>query len=368
MQPASSDHNFKEILSCFGIDEDSAVSRFGSGLINDTFSVSPPGAKTPKYLLQRINHQIFKDVPLLMNNIAQVTSHISQKLAGTGKEQPKLILTKDSKEYSLDSAGNYWRVFGYMNNTKSYDAVESTKQAYEAGRAFGMFQAMLSDIDSSEIRDSIPDFHNIGKRQNDLKQAIADDKENRVKEVQAEIQFISEREKTMNVIPEMASKGLLPKRIIHGDTKFSNVLFNQDNEVQCVVDLDTVMLSYSAFDFGDAIRTIINSAPEDEKDLEKIRLNLPLFESYTRGYLEEAIQFLSAEELNSLVQGALLLPYMQAVRFLTDYIQGDVYYKISSPKHNLQRTRAQLELVSKLEGASAQLRAIVIEEARKLSL
>lgn len=361
-------YHFKEILPQFGIDGESIISRFGSGLINDTFSINPPGTKRPEYLLQRINHQVFRDVPALMNNIVLVTSHINKKLKNSGRQQPEVTFTKDGKTYYLDSSGNYWRVFAFMNNSKSYDAVESPKQAFEAGRAFGMFQSMLSDIETSGIKDSIPDFHNIGKRLTDLHQAVTADTEKRVKEVQDEIEFIREREKAMNIIPEMALKGLLPKRVIHGDTKFSNVLFNLNDEVQCVVDLDTVMVSYSAFDFGDAIRTIINSAAEDEADLEKVRLNVPLFESYTKGYLTEAMQFLTDEELNSLIHGALLLPYMQAVRFLTDYIEGDIYYKIKSPNHNLQRTRAQLELVKKLEEAKPQLSAIIKQEAQKLSL
>ena len=222
---------------------------------------------------------------------------------------------------------------------------------------------MLSDLDSSLIKDSIPDFHNIHKRLTDLHNAIAADPLQRVKEAQTEITFIREREKAMHAIPELASKGLLPGRVIHGDTKFSNILFNLDDEVQCVVDLDTVMVSYSAFDFGDAIRTIINTAPEDEKDLEKIRLNIPFFRAYTRGYLSEALQFLTQEELGSLIQGVLLLPYMQAVRFLTDYIEGDHYYKIQSEKHNLQRTRAQLELVRKLEYSLSGLSQIILDGA-----
>lgn len=361
-------YNFREILPQFGIDENSIVFRFGSGLINDTFSINPPGAKKPEYLLQRINHQVFKDVPVLMNNIVLVTSHINRKLKNSGRHQPELTFTANGKTFYLDASGNYWRMFGFINDSKSYDAVESAKQAFEAGRAFGMFQSMLSDIDTSGIKDSIPDFHNIGKRLTDLRRVIAANPKNRVKEVQVEIEFIREREKAMNIIPEMASNGLLPKRVIHGDTKFSNVLFNLNDEVQCVVDLDTVMLSYSAFDFGDAIRTIINSAPEDEENLEKIILNVPFFEAYAKGYISEAVQFLTQEELGSLIHGVLLLPYMQAVRFLTDYIEGDIYYKIKSPKHNLQRTRAQLKLVKKLEEAKPQLNAIIKEEARKLSL
>jgi thiamine kinase-like enzyme len=359
--------NFKEILPHFGI-ADSIVSKFGTGLINDTFSVSAQDSQKPTHILQRINHQIFKDVSLLMNNIAHVTSHINAKLKDSGKEQPDLILTAEGKNYYSDSSGNYWRVFHYMNDCRSYDAVETTNQALEAGRAFGMFQSMLSDLDMSFIKDSIPDFHNIGKRVLDLRKAIASNPLGRVAEVRDEIEFIKKREKAMNIIPEMALSGLLPKRVIHGDTKFSNVLFNQSNEVQCVVDLDTVMISYVAFDFGDAIRTIINTAPEDEKDLKRIQLNVPFFQSYARGYLTEAVRFLTGNEQDSLIEGVLLLPYMQAVRFLTDYIEGDHYYKVKFPEHNLQRTRAQLELVRKLEEARPRLNAIITEEAMKHSL
>jgi hypothetical protein len=330
--------------------------------------VYPVHSQVPQYLLQRINHEIFKDVRVLMNNIVHVTSHINKKLQGTGKHQPEVILTANGDSYYCDSSGNYWRIFRYMKDSRSYDGLENNKQAFEAGKAFGKFQSMLADLDATLIRDSIPDFHNIGKRLTDLHKAIQADPVQRVKEVEPEIGFIKEREKAMNAIPELASKGLLPTRVIHGDTKFSNILFNMNDEVQCIVDLDTVMVSYSAFDFGDAIRTIINSAAEDEKDLEKIRLNIPFFQAYTRGYLSEAIQFFTGEELNSLIKGALLLPYMQAVRFLTDYIEGDHYYKVQSREHNLQRTKAQIRLVTKLEENFAELNQIIQKEAAALTL
>lgn len=327
---------------------------FGSGHINDTFKIVTDSDKKEQYLLQRINHHVFRNVDGLMDNIERVCLHLKQKLAHLGQEEVAkrtmtLIPTWDGQHYYKDEQGDYWRVFILIPDTRSYDILETTDQAFSGGMAFGQFQKQLSDLDPTTIVEVLPNFHNIEFRMNNLREAIANDRVNRVAEVQDLLDYIFEREDKMRTILELGRANKLPLRITHNDTKFNNVLLDNNDQVQCVIDLDTVMPGYVAYDFGDAIRTIINSAAEDEADLSKIVLNVPLFEAFTAGYLSEAKEFLNETEVESLIHGVHLLPYMQAVRFLTDYIDGDTYYKIAYPEHNLVRTKAQLKLVQELE-------------------
>lgn len=350
------------------------VSPFGSGHINDTYRVTTDQPDTKRYLLQRINHHVFKNVSAVMQNIQLVTRHLKSKyheLDGSGHHLEEkvltLIKTKSGASYHQDDSGNFWRMFILLSNTRSYDIVETPQQAREGGRAFGQFQRLLSDLDVGLIHEVLPNFHHIGKRLDKLKEAMAADVVNRRYTVNDELAFIMEREGRMHTILDMGAQGLLPVRITHNDTKFNNILLDEDDKSQCVIDLDTVMPGFVAYDFGDAIRTIINGAAEDEANLDKVKLNIPLFEAYTEGYFEEASPFLTQHEINSLVEGALLLPYMQAVRFLTDYLEGDHYYKIHHPDHNLQRTKAQLKLVEQLETHEFQLRQIIARQQQVLN-
>ena len=295
---------------------------FGSGHINDTFKITTNSLQNNLYLLQRINHHIFQDVEGLMNNIESVCKHLKEKLAHLGEKEVlkrtmTIVPTYDNKNYYQDENGDYWRVFHLIPETRSYDILETQEQAYSGGMAFGQFQDLLD--------------------------------------------YIFEREEKMRTVLELGRSNKLPLRITHNDTKFNNVLLDKDDNVQCVIDLDTVMPGYVAYDFGDAIRTIINSAAEDEADVSKIVLNIPLFQSFTAGYLSEAKEFLTDAEVDSLIPAVHLLPYMQAVRFLTDYINGDTYYKIAYPEHNLVRTKAQLKLVHELEVNNDKLTGILAE-------
>lgn len=342
---------------------------FGSGHINDTFKIVTDGAHGHLYLLQRINHHVFRNVDGLMDNIDKVCRHLKNKLAHLGEQEVSkrtmtLIPTLDGKNYYQDPQGDYWRIFILIPDTRSYDILETTDQAYSGGLAFGEFQKQLSDLDPSSIVEVLPNFHNIEFRMTNLRNAIAKNAVNRVAEVQDLLDYIFEREEKMRRILEMGRANQLPLRITHNDTKFNNVLLDKDDKVQCVIDLDTVMPGYVAYDFGDAIRTIINSAAEDEADVSKIVLNIPLFEAFTAGYLAEAKEFLTDYEIESLIYGVHLLPYMQAVRFLTDYIDGDTYYKIAYPLHNLVRTKAQLKLVQELETNHQQLLDILAENLK----
>ncbi|QTE39643.1 aminoglycoside phosphotransferase family protein [Mucilaginibacter gossypii] len=364
-------YNISEIVSNFCIEGNvAAITPYGSGHINDTFHLKNTNPGLSGYLLQRINHHVFENVPALMKNVQLVTDHLKEKLTGIpGSSPDKEVLTivsaKDKQCFFCDETGNYWRMYCFLKDTKSYDMVLTEQQAYEGGKAFGKFQLLLSDLDSGLLYETIPGFHNITMRLDRLNKAVLADPKNRIKDVLTELSFIIERADQMATIMNLGKEGKLPLRIIHNDTKFNNILLDMNDHEQCVIDLDTVMPGYVAYDFGDAIRTIINTAPEDEQDVTKIELNIPLFKAYAAGYFEYAGSFLSDTEVKSLSMGVLLIPYMQGVRFLTDYIEGDVYYKIHSPEHNLQRARAQFELLSKLEKNYDVLDQIIHNTAKK---
>ncbi len=355
------------LASQFDIEGDVLESSpFGSGHINDTYRVVTDGQSTNCYLLQRINHHVFKDVAGVMRNMQLVTQHLKEKYREIDGDRPSLernvltlMPTRGGDAYLVDEQGNFWRMLVFLNDTRSYDIVETPQQAMEGGRAFGQFQRLLSDLDVKLIQEVLPDFHHIGKRLDKLNRAVAADAVGRVGRVGAELTAIRQREERMHTILDWAAEGRLPVRITHNDTKFNNVLLDAQDRAQCVIDLDTVMPGYVAYDFGDAIRTIINRAAEDEAELAKITLNIPLFEAYTMGYFEEAHPFLTPEEVDSLIEGVMLLPYMQAVRFLTDFLEGDHYFKVHHENHNLQRARAQLRLVEQLEAYEPELRRII---------
>lgn len=344
--------------------------RVGSGHINDTFQILTDSLDEPNYLLQKINHYVFKDVEALMQNILIVTEHIRTKLIKEGasdvnKKVLTVVPTKDNKLYYIDKNSDYWRVYILIDPTQSYDVLETEQQAREGGRAFGRFQEQLTDLDSNKLKYTIPDFCNIDFRLKNFHQAMQHNAVLRRDEVQSEIEYIVQREDQMRSILQMAERGEIPLRITHNDTKFNNVLLDENDKALCVIDLDTVMPGYVAYDFGDAIRTIINHAAEDEGDLSKITLNIPLFSAYTDGYFENARHFLSLHEIESLIEGVLLFPYMQAVRFLTDYLDGDIYYKVQHKEHNLQRTRAQLKLAFEVETHREELNDIIHTMANK---
>jgi hypothetical protein len=360
-------YNFTDIIAHFNTEgENFEISNFGSGHINDTYLVKSKTGVHPGYLLQKINSFVFKNIDGLMNNMLFVVNHLKQKISKAGgnpdKEVLTLIPTKTGKYYYKDEQDNYWRMTCFLENTKSYDLVTTEQQAHQGGVAFGRFQYLLSDLDPKVLIDTIPDFLNIEKRLHDFKNAIKKNSAGRLKKVQSEVDFLNSWAVAMNEIPKMGRAGILPVRITHNDTKFNNILLDKDNNIQCVIDLDTVMPGYVAFDFGDAIRTIINTTVEDEADLNAIQLNIPLFAEFTKGYLSQTKSFLTEAELKSLIMGVLLLPYMQSIRFLTDYLEGDVYYKTHFAEHNLQRTHAQMQLFKMLELNRKELENIVQTE------
>lgn len=359
-----------EVANAFDVSEKPRhIEAFGSGHINDTYRVCGDDESRTSYLMQRINHSVFPEVDMLMENIRIVTDHLKKKIVESETGHPELnvltiVKTRNGGLFHRDSAGNYWRMFLLLENTRSYDIVTSTQQAREGGRAFGLFQSRLSDLEADQIYEVLPGFHHIGKRITALNHAVEKDAFGRVENCSEVIDFALKRVERMHTILRMGEQGELPLRITHNDTKFNNVLLDQYDKAQCVIDLDTVMPGYAAYDFGDAIRTVINSAAEDEADLSKIKLNIPFFEAYTEGYFSEASTFLTPAETFSLIEGVLLLPYIIGVRFLTDHLEGDHYFKTHHEGHNLQRAKTQFHLVSQLESSEETLRDIVTKVAQ----
>lgn len=340
-----------------------AIEPYGSGHIHDTFRVINAKPAAPHYVLQRINHHVFTNVPALTENIEKVTAHLRKKVAVEGADPDKEVLTLIASQrgqgYYKDDAGNFWRMYLFLQDTRSYDVVETAQQAYEGGKAYGRFLALLADLDVAGLHETIPSFHDVEDRLRLFREAVQRNPKGRLKEVATEVAFVQKRAERMSIFCRMGREGVLPLRTTHNDTKFNNVLLNSYDQAQCVIDLDTVMPGYVAYDFGDAVRTIINKAAEDEKDLEKIALDIDLFKGFTRGFLKEAGSFLSDAEVESLSHAVLVFPFLMGLRFLTDYIDGDHYYKIQFPAHNLQRARAQFKLVEKLEEQYPLLKNII---------
>jgi hypothetical protein len=357
--------NIKKIVSHFRIEGSFASSSvIGSGHINDSYLITTDPVYAPDYVLQRINHQIFKDIPGLMKNILIVTCHIESKIrsgdpAAQGLTALQLIPTRKQEYYHTDGDGNFWRMYNLIPGTKSYDIVESQSLAYEGGRAFGIFQYLTSDITIKTLSETIPDFHNICKRLDTFRTIVSQDPVNRVKDVMKEIGFVEQRAEEMKTILKLGETGKIPVRVTHNDTKFNNILFDIDNNAVCIVDLDTVMPGYVLYDFGDAIRTGANMAAEDEKDLSKVNINLELFDAYTKGYLSVASGFLNEKEKEYLAFSAKFMTYIIGLRFLTDHIDGDHYFRIHFENHNLQRARVQFRLLEGMEANFAVMKEIV---------
>ena len=347
------------VLDQFRLDEKVVSAEpFGNGHINDTLKVTNEKGEI-KYVLQRINHHIFTNVDMLQENIRIVTTRIRQCLEARGESDiDRKVLTflpaKDGKYYHFDGE-SYWRVCLFIPRSKSYEEV-TPALSYEAGKAFGEFQTMLADLPEGTLGETIPNFHNMEFRLRQFHEALAADPVGRVTEVRDLVDEIERRAEAMCVQERLYREGKLRKRVNHCDTKVNNILFDADSDkVLCVIDLDTVMPGFVLSDIGDFIRTAANTGAEDDENLDRVGVNLEIFRAYTRGYMERAKAFLTPLEIQLLPYGGRLLTYMQTVRFLTDYINGDTYYKINGPKHNLIRTRAQFKLLQSLEAHQAEM-------------
>ena len=337
----------KGIVEKFNVEGTIASIRpLGNGLINDTYLVVTAG-ENDDYVLQRINNSIFQDVDLLQHNVESVTNHIRKKLTEAGEDDInrkvlRFVETGEGKTYYLDGAGRYWRVSVFIPRAKTFEAV-TPEYSYYAGKAFGNFEAMLVDLPET-LGETIPDFHNMELRMHQLRDAVAQDAKGRVSEVRDIVDELESHADEMCKAERMGREGKLPKRVCHCDTKVNNMMFDEEGRVLCVIDLDTVMPSFVFSDYGDFLRTGANFVAEDDPEIEKVGFREDIFESFPKGYLESAKSFLTPVETENLPYAVALFPYMQCVRFLTDYINGDTYYKIKYPEHNLVRTRNQLAL------------------------
>jgi len=337
---------------------------YGSGHINDTYKVETIEEDKFDYILQRVNHHVFKDVPGLMENVERVTSHIRKKMEGIeginpDREVLTVIPTGDGSSYYKDDDGNYWRMYIFIWDNRSYDQVDSPEKAYEGGSMFGKFQALLADLPGKPLNETIPNFHNIEWRLDTFEEILARNPVGRANEISDEIKFVRDRAEEMKTILNLGRKGLIPQRITHNDTKFNNVLLDQNDKGLCVIDLDTVMPGYVHYDFGDSIRTSTNTAAEDEADLSRVEMDIKLFEAYARGFLEHTKDTLNEAEIDHLAFSGKLLPYMIGLRFLTDFVDGDNYFKTKHEKHNLQRARAQFKLLQSMERQFEEMKAII---------
>lgn len=340
-----------------------SINPLGTGLINDTYKVNTEEENEPDYVLQRINHAIFQDVEMLQNNIVAVTGHIRKKLKSKdetdiNRKVLTFLHTEEGKTYWFDG-DSYWRMMLFIPRAKTYETV-NPEYSYYAGVAFGNFQYMLADI-SKSLGETIPDFHNMEFRLKQLRDAVAANAAGRVAEVQYFLDEIEKRADEMCKAERLGREGTLPKRVCHCDTKVNNMMFDEEGKVLCVIDLDTVMPSFIFSDYGDFLRTGANTGDEDDKSLDNVNFNMEIFKAFTKGYLEGAGSFLTPLEIENLPYAAALFPYMQCVRFLADYINGDTYYKIKYPEHNLVRTKAQFKLLQSVEEHTPEMEAYIKE-------
>lgn len=329
---------------------------YGSGHINDTFKVT---TESKNYLLQRVNHSIFKNVEGLTGNIIKVTQHLRNK----GKSKKLKVLTAietiNKDHFFKDSEGNYWRMFQFLENSKSYDLVDNIDLAFEGGKAYGEFLRMLDDFSAKELVETIPLFHDIYFRIDNFNKSVEIDNAGRVGVTKKEIEFVNSRVDEMKSIHQLGKEKKIPLRVTHNDTKINNVLFDSQNKGMCVIDLDTVMPGYVHFDFGDAIRTFTNMADEDEKDLSKVFMNMDFFKAFSSGFLSEMKNVLNKAEIDTLAFSAKLMTYIIGLRFLTDYLDGNIYYKTRYPDHNLIRARSQFKLLESMEGQFEEMEKVI---------
>ena len=335
-----------------------------SGNVNTTYHlVYDDHGVRRDYTLQRINTYAFKEPQNVMQNIASVTDHLRTSMIARGENPERRVLdlipTRSGQLMFEDAEGNYWRAYNFITHAVAYDTVDSAT-FYEVGRGFGNFQKLLIDYPADELFTSIPNFHNTYKRFFQLMRAIDEDKAGRVKDAEAEIEFMFDHRRMMGSIVQLIDQGVLPLRVTHNDTKANNVMIDQDTgHAICVIDLDTVMPGSVLYDYGDAIRYGASTAAEDEPDTSKIALDMEKAAAFTRGFIEETNGFLTREELTRLPLGIKVLTCELAMRFLTDYLDGDLYFKVNSPQHNLVRTRAQIALLKDIEKKEDEIQKIV---------
>lgn len=339
------------------------VIAYGSGHINDTFLIRTQNPLYFDYIYQRINTKVFTDVTKLMSNICQVTLHIQSKLIAMGDPHPEwhcltVIPTHTGEYYYVDEHNHTWAVYLYIPG-QSYDLVPSPFHAEQGGKIYGQFLDFLSDMDIKLIHDTIPNFHNIDTRMDQFEYALANDAHNRKKQAIELVTFVRDHAKQMRTILQLGLSGKIPTRIIHNDTKFNNILLDKNNKGLCVIDLDTVMPGLLHYDYSDAVRTATSTAVEDEPDLSKVDIDLDLFTGFCKGFLGAMSGSISETELAFLPISTHLLPFIIGLRFLTDYINGDTYFKIHYPEQNLVRAKAQFQLVKQIDKKMPEIESII---------
>lgn len=349
-------HNFQEVVRQFRFEGDfSSAMPYGEGHINDTYLAEfNSNGSTRRYILQRINQNVFVNPEGVMCNIEAVTKYLGQKIESLGgdplRETLTLVPTVDGSCYVVSEEGDYWRGYLFIDNASTYEMVESLDHVYNAAKAFGKFQNLLSDYPSDQLIETIPDFHNTRVRLDAFIEAVDNDDMNRAASAKPEIEFVMQRMEETSVLVDLLERGELPERITHNDTKFNNVMIDDETgEGVCIIDLDTVMPGLSLYDFGDSIRSLSNTAAEDERDLSLVEFDLEVFDYYTHGYLDTVGDVLTPMEFRQLPFSAILMTLECGMRFLTDHLQGDKYYKIQRANQNLDRCRTQFKLVEGME-------------------
>ena len=363
---------FEDIVKNFALGGSFVKSEpYGFGHINDTYAIYfiMPNGEMKRFILQRVNNGVFKNPEKLMENIQSVTSFLRKKIINNGgnpeRETLNLIPTLDGKSFYKSDDGDYWRLYVFIEGAQTYQVVEKPEHFYNAGRAFGNFQKLLSDYPAESLYETIQNFHNTKVRFDTFVNAVEKDVMNRAKDVKQEINFAQERYDEAVLLVSMLEKGELPLRVTHNDTKFNNVMIDdKTGEGICVIDLDTVMPGLALYDFGDAIRFGTNPAAEDEKDLSKVWMDIGLYEQFTKGFLGAAGDSLTNAELLHLPHSAKIMTYECGIRFLTDYLVGDTYFKIHREGHNLDRCRTQFTLVADMENKFEQMQKIVINDVQ----
>jgi hypothetical protein len=358
--------DFTEIVKHFRFEGDFVgADPYGFGHINDTYATRfDVDGTVRRYILQRINHGVFKDPERLMENVAAVTAHLGQKILAAGgdpeRETLNLIPTTDGGTYYRTAEGDYWRGYIFIEGAQTYEVAENLDHIYNAARAFSRFQQMLSDFPAGQLYETIPDFHHTAKRFQAFVEAVERDVKGRASSARAEIEFVEKRVGDTSVLVELLAQGKLPERVTHNDTKFNNVMIDDETgEGVCVIDLDTVMPGLALYDFGDLVRSGTNPAAEDERDIAKVCMDLTIFDRVAQGYLDAAREFLTPVEVDFLPFSAKLMTFENGMRFLTDHLNGDVYFRIHRENHNLDRCRTQFKMVADMEEKYDQMMRIV---------
>ncbi len=359
--------DFRRICSKFALYGDFLVAvPFGGGHVNDTFQLTfDQGGVRLHYVLQRINRNVFRKPEQVMENMDRVTRHLLAKIhagkAETRKRTIRLLRTFANQPCVTDERGEVWRAYIFVENARAYDVLETPEQAFKVAQAFGDFQCNLVDLPGPRLHETIPDFHNTPKRLEALRQAIRRDPVGRERRVRREIDFIMKRADETKRLLQLQAEGAIPERITHNDTKVNNILIDDlTGDGICVIDLDTVMPGLSLYDFGDMVRAGTSPAEEDEVDLAKVGMRFEMYEALYRGFLNSAGSFLTEAERENLPFSGKLITFEIAIRFLTDYLEGDVYFKVKRPEHNLERCRNQLRMVESIEEQSKRMKDLLL--------